>query len=456
MRTTKAILAIALCSAIVLTFAEGQEGFGFGEEGSDGAAPAISAAGTGVKVGGSLEIGGSLFFDEMDDIGAVSLGDLYSTRLSIDATGSKVDASLRLKASKDIIELRPADIVDEARLRVSSGPLSFEGGLMKLTWGKADSQGPLDVLNPLDLSDLTVTDSLERKIARPMIHASVAIGESSKAEAVFLPGFEGYRLATSGRWRPGQFDELDATITYLVGMGASWFGGVTYASLLDAIDMSSLADSQAGARFSTSFGSIDLGLQYFYGYLFTPAVKFMGTPLPSTVELVYNRYHQIGADCAAVIAGFNARAELAANLTEDLKGDAPSVYNPNLAFSLGFDRDLFAGVNLNLQYAGTYRLKDGEIDDSATSYDIEKGTDALSSALTAVVTKSLFKDALDLKLTTIWEIDDEDFLLMPSVAYALGDAEIELSAGIFGGDEDGQMGQYADSSYVKAALRYTF
>jgi hypothetical protein len=33
---------------------------------------------------------------------------------------------------------------------------------------------------------------------------------------------------------------------------------------------------------------------------------------------------------------------------------------------------------------------------------------------------------------------------------------VELSAGIFGGDEDGQFGQYWENSFVKAVLTYSF
>jgi hypothetical protein len=68
----------------------------------------------------------------------------------------------------------------------------------------------------------------------------------------------------------------------------------------------------------------------------------------SVASLDYNHYHLIGADWAQVIAGFNLRAEVAAKLTSDLDDDDGSVYNPSLAWSLGFDRDLFAGISLTL------------------------------------------------------------------------------------------------------------
>lgn len=454
MKALKSIIAISIFTAMVMSIAEAQADFGFGP--ADEAEPAVTApAAAGIKIGGELGVGAKLFFDELDDIGDVDLGDLYSARLSIEASGSKADALIKLKASQDIIENRPLDIIDEARLRITLGQLSLEGGLLKLTWGKADSQGPLDVLNPLDLRDLTVVDSMERKIARPMVRASLSLGQASNIEAVVLPGFQGYALATEGRWRPDQFDELDASFSYIHSIN-SLFPSTTYADLAADVDTASLSHSQAGARLTTSLGSVDLGLQYFYGYLPMPAVKFSGSPLPSTVELVYNRYHQIGADFAAVIAGFNTRAELAANLTEDLEGEDPAVYNPSLAFSLGFDRDLFAGINLNLQYAGSYRLNDDRIDRSASSFDIEKDSEVFSSTLTAVLMKSLFKDALDLELRALYEFDDMDFLILPCAVYAIGDAEIELSAGFFGGDEDGQMGQYVESSYISITMRYLF
>jgi len=460
MKTLKSIISISILATMVMTVAEAQADFGFGSADETNSAAAAPAA-AGIKIGGELGVGAKLFFDEMDDIGAVSLGDLYSARLTLEASGSKADAMIKLKASQDIIENRPLDIVDEARLRITLGQLSIEGGLLKLTWGKADSQGPLDVLNPLDLRDLTVVDSMERKIARPMVRASLSLGQASNIEAVVLPGFQGYALATEGRWRPDQFDELESQLEYIDVLRSGYslpsaFTGVTYADLAAALDTASLSHSQAGARLTTSLGSVDLGLQYFYGYLPMPAVKFSGSPLPSAVELVYNRYHQIGADFAAVIAGFNTRAELAANLTEDLKGEDPAVYNPSLAFSLGFDRDLFAGLNLNLQYAGSYRLNDDRIDRSALSFDIEKDSEVFSSTLTAVLMKSLFKDALDLELRALYEFDDKDFLILPSAVYAIGDAEIELSAGFFGGDEGGQMGQYAESSYISITMRYLF
>jgi hypothetical protein len=164
-------------------------------------------------------------------------------------------------------------------------------------------------------------------------------------------------------------------------------------------DTSTLEYGQAGARFTTTLGSSDLGFQYYYGRLPQPAVA-IGIDMTTyqiKAEFLYNPYHQVGVDYAQVIYGFNTRAEFAANITEDTDGDDGSVYNPSLAWSLGFDRDLFAGINLNLQVNETIRLKNdktgsADIDfagmmTSDFNFDIEGGKDATSTRVTAALSR---------------------------------------------------------------------
>jgi hypothetical protein len=49
-------------------------------------------------------------------------------------------------------------------------------------------------------------------------------------------------------------------------------------------------------RFTTTIGgAADIGFQYYYGRLTTPAVTMTADP---TATFAYNPYHQIGADWA--------------------------------------------------------------------------------------------------------------------------------------------------------------
>jgi hypothetical protein len=179
----------------------------------------------------------------------------------------------------------------------------------------------------------------------------------------------------------------------------------------------------------------------------------MTTGTPPVVTLAYNPYHQIGVDWAQVIAGFNLRAEFAANITEDSNGDDGGVYNPSLAWSLGFDRDLFAAINLNLQCNETIRLFDGEISDPR---DLEAGSDITSTQITAALSKKFLRDELELKAACIWEVESGACLVMPALVWTKNDVALELSAGIFAGSDEGLFGQFHDNSFVKVGMKYTF
>jgi hypothetical protein len=178
-------------------------------------------------------------------------------------------------------------------------------------------------------------------------------------------------------------------------------------------------------------------------------------PTPAAISFAYNPYHQIGVDYAQVLAGFNVRAEFAANITDDLDGDDGAVYNPALAWSLGFDRDLFWGININLQANESITLLHDNIAGHSPP-DIEAGGDVTATRIIASLSKKFFRDALEARASVLWEVEARDFMLMPSLVWTKEAVSVELSGGIFGGDEDGQFGQYRDNGFVKMALKYTF
>ena len=436
-RRGPAFRAAALALALAAVPAAAQEGFGFGEPEAEAAA-ALPSAGpaSGASVGGELSFSIDAFYRAEDEVADLPFEGLAEGVLEFKASGTKVEAFIKLKLSENILGESPEDMLDEAYLRLYLGPHSLEGGLLKLVWGKADSQGPLDVLNPFDLRDLRITETLERKIAEPMLHATFALGDFTKLELAFLPGFEGHRIAAEGPWAPAQVEALELL-------------GIDFEGYLP--DTEGLEYAQAGLRFTTSSGPVDWGLQYFYGRLPTPAVVFIP---PVSLSLSYDPYHQLGLDAAAVFAGFNLRAEAAANLTEDLEGDDPEVYNPSLLWSLGFDRDLFGGINLNLQGSGSFRLAEEGVGEVA--YDIEADTERTRTRVTAILSQKLRNETIEWELRALYGIEDADFYLLPRLAFDVGDAEIEIGAGIFGGDEEGELGQFAESSWARLLLSYEF
>jgi hypothetical protein len=338
------------------------------------------------------------------------------------------------------------------------------------------------------------------------MHGSYRFGQFSKIEAVFVPVFEPWHFASEGRWAPAQMssmmDGFTPALSQLAGAAGMMAAGLTieqktalqaYTGGQLAAQMSGMAAqisgaypdtttldyAQAGLRFTTTIGSADIGAQYYYGWLGQPAIDMSavatsmqtaGMALATASDnaavdaalsqitppkIVYNSYHQIGADWAQVLFGFNVRAELAANITDDPKGDDGAVYNPQLAWSFGFDHDLVWGVNLNLQINETIKLLYDKISDDPL-LDTEAGTDMTSTRLTAAFSKKFLRDELELRTAALWGIEDGDFLIMPAVIWTRDAIAVEFSCGIFGGDEKGQLGQYHDNSFIKLGMKYSF
>jgi hypothetical protein len=319
-----------------------------------------------------------------------------------------------------------------------------------------------------------MTDLLGMKISRPLIHLSYRLGSFSALEGLVIPAFAGHRFASEGRWAPAQFTRYPELIKNRIAQVLVVHTGLTdpdkqkiqeYYEQLDIAsfypETFSLEYVQTGLRFTTTLGSSDLGIQYFYGNLFRPAITitgeatFLEDPYGIQPNIRYNRYHQIGVDYAQVIANFNLRAELAANITEDLSGDDGSVYNPAIAWSFGFDRDLVWGLKLNCQATESIRLMYSQIADNP-SLDTEAGTSMSSTRIILALSRAFFRDTLELKVTGIWGIEDKDFYILPALIFTQGDLEAELSGGILGGDEEGELGQYHRNGFVKAMLTYTF
>jgi hypothetical protein len=429
----------------------------------------------------------------IDDFGngadSLRLGNIFSGKLNLSAENSLAMGVINLNINPG----RSPLAIDEAYLRLYFGDFDIEGGLRKLTWGKADSMGPLDVINPLDFSDLgllvdSLSNGMAQKIARPVVHLSWIFGTFSKLEGVFVPNFEPTRFAAAGRWAPASMSALPGQITgQIAGLTPSQqqYAADLLSQRLSGIiekaypDTSALSYAQGGLRFTTTIGGVDLGAQYYYGRLPAPAVSMAGTStsimaaapklaaaataadvdaalgLLVLPKIAYNPYHQIGFDYAQVITGFNVRAELAANLTGDLAGDDGAVYNPHLAWSLGFDRDLVWGINLNLQAAETITLQHGRIGKNPL-LDIEAASDPASTRITAKLSKRFLMDRLELIAAAVWGIEDRDCLIMPVLNWTENDVTVGLAGGFFAGDRGGKFGQYRDNSFIQARMTYTF
>ena len=477
---------IAMC-AVIGGAVYGQD-FGFGDDdagggtGGGGKAPSVSIGG---EVSGSF-IGYINDFSRKNDT-KPQFGDVFLGKLNFYASTPVAEGAINLRLNSSTSPIS----IDEGYARAYLGNFDITAGLRKLTWGKADSLGPLDVINPLDYSRVSteMADNVSLvgvKIARPLVHASFRFGRFSKIEAVFVPWFEPHDIPREGRWAPTQMrmledipEEIDIPIP----------GAIPIPVIKEIEPETRALDyAQAGLRFTTTIGSADIGAQYYYGRLPQPSVKITGkyniTPTygPDTmsgdpkVEFLYNPYHQIGIDYAQVLLGLNVRAELAANITYDVKGNDGAVYNPSIAWSFGFDRDIVFGISLNLQVNESIRLMHdklgGDINDIITDFeggnfglaslyaidraDIEGGNEPTSTRLTAALSRKFLRDELELRAGIVWGIEDRDAVIMSAITWTKGSIRLGLAGGFFAGNKDGQLGQFKDNHFLKLSMAYTF
>jgi len=496
-------------------------GFGFDEEGESSTSGSKAAS---FKIGGEVFIEATPYIYEFLDEDKFSDISIWNSRIDLSLLSPYIDLITSFNFNNgSISELWSGSsnlskwnytplIIDEAFARAYIGPVNIEAGYRKLTWGKADSGGPLDVTNPIDYSDLRNIDDIRaNKIARPMVHLTLNTGPLSKLEGVFIPNFTGHRFAQSGRWVPGQYSNImNIAEASIANNAAGKFGSflLSNLALVQYFDADSVMNSvknemllyfndynfpfpstdsieyfQAGLRYTMTIGSADIGAQYYYGNLFRPNVTITGIdaflndliskvgftsylppvvgltspadPALITPKIKYNRYHQVGLDYAQILAGFNIRAEAAIFITEDLKGDDGSVQNPFIGWSLGFDRDLFAGINLNIQCNETIRLFDDKVGDDPV-LDAEAGTNMTATRLSVQLSRKFLRDKLETKATIIWDIENSDCFIIPAIIYTTGSMSTEISAGIFTGDTKGELGQYWENSFIKLGVRFSF
>ena len=485
-------------------------GFGFGfDEDDDEEMEAASGSSITFRSNGEVSVEASPFFKDFMNKNEPLDNSFWNARLNLTLSGSSFDIFTNFNfnagsineiwsGSENLKDFNYTPlIIDEAYVRAYFGTVNIEFGFRKLTWGKADSAGPLDVTNPVDYTNLiNITDIRARKIARPMIHATWNTGSFSKLEGVLIPNFAGHRFASDGRWVPSQFSnmvdvaatgiisraiELNPAAIGLIDLLQPSIAGNFQDFSLVFPDTSGLEYFQAGVRYTTTINfsagsSADFGFQYYYGNLFRPSFTIDGVDeflvdlltgnflIPGSYfgdlnlldpKIKYNRYHQIGIDYAQVLFDFNIRAELALNLTEDLKGDDGSVHNPFIGWSLGFDRSLFWGINANFMCNGTIRLFDSKVGDNPV-FDAEAGTNATFTRISLQLSKNFLRDELESRMVFIWDIENKDVYLIPSVTWTSGNLVSELSAGIFAGDKNGELGQYRDNSFLRLSLKYMF
>lgn len=516
MKRTK-ILALLATATFFSSFATAQD-MDFGDDfGSDfggdfgDTASSSSFAATALSVNGEAQVN---FRAYVDDEGTSGLPiDEWNTwvdpkgKLGLNYSNDSVSADVKFALSKDIITDYKADIIDELTLEAYLGNFVIQAGKMKVVWGKGDKLHVIDNFNANDYKDFLIPDYIDRRISEPMVRVlynapnDAGPFTSNRFEFIWTPFMTADRYAASGRWVPTQVKELKLKKTLSKSAGeaivAQGIKANAYSKLYDETKgksdptnqevikqqalytTTSLADNlypdlyqlkymQAGARFTTTTGSWDWGLSYYFGRDKRASFDYkkMKTYVPKYLEgtaeeddkfIDYDFLQVFGIEAAKTFGAYNFRAEAAYNLTKDVAGDDPKVHNNSFAWVFGFDRDLpVSELNFNLQTQGKFILNHDEIKDSG---DTESETYKTDNKLVLNISDNLAHGKLKPEVSAIYGFEHFDLIIMPKVTWYVSDG-LEFSAsGMYMQsfiESRSEFGNWHNNSFVQIAAKYTF
>ena len=498
MKRTK-ILALLATATFFSSFATAQD-MDFGDDfGSDfggdfgDTASSSSFAATALSVNGEAQVN---FRAYVDDEGTSGLPiDEWNTwvdpkgKLGLNYSHDSVSADVKFALSKDIITDYKADIIDELTLEAYLGNFVIQAGKMKVVWGKGDKLHVIDNFNANDYKDFLIPDYIDRRISEPMVRVlynapnDAGPFTSNRFEFVWTPFMTADRYAASGRWVPNQVNELKEGLTRNAGeiitkqrmtAGNDSEAQAVYTTMLS--NSSSLADNlytdlyqlkymQAGARFTTTTGSWDWGLSYYFGrdkrasfdYKKMVQKYLKGTAEEDNKFIDYDFLQVFGIEAAKTFGAYNFRAEAAYNLTKDVAGDDPKVHNNSLAWVFGFDRDLpVSELNFNLQTQGKFIFNHDEIKNSG---DTESETYRTDNKLVLNISDNLAHGKLKPEVSAIYGFEHFDLIIMPKVTWYVSDG-LEFSAsGMYMQsfiESRSEFGNWHNNSFVQIAAKYTF
>ncbi|MGP1454204.1 MAG: hypothetical protein ACTTJ7_00350 [Treponema sp.] len=438
---------------IASTFLHGQEGteFSFDDEHE-------TAALFKTEIGGTIATAAAFLLHPPQHTDALSLVPLLQADLHLAAEAPLARAYFGIRLNSKTLEAYPVwekppysfeqhrhvpRWIDEAYLNIILDTIVVSSGIQKLTWGRSETASVLDVINPLDKSDLMHGSWQESKIARPLFHVQFYTPLDVTCEAVFLPAFEGHRMALDGIWKPMQLHQLEQTLKQT--------GILPHHITLP--NTHTLQYAQGGGRITGTFGLVhDIGVQYFYGRL--QDASFSIDEQQRALSIDYNSYHHVGVDYGTALGPIGLQAECAANITEDLAGDNPAVYNPFLAWNTSIAYNAPFGFVCTAAASEHIKLNYSRI--GTKPFDIEHGHQPTDTLLILALAQSLLRSSLEWKVSASVGVEDADFCIRPGVHWQYGSVLIDYQFAFFGGRRTGKQGQFYNNNSMSLSVGYTF
>jgi len=383
-------------------------------------------------------------------------------------------ADLTLKAEQDGTNYRAvAEIsydstlnsleAQELSLSLFFGPVTLKAGLMRHSWGTADTAHVVDIVNGRDLRKGIVDDLELMKRPDWMLTLSTYF-ENGALDLVVKPGFNPSYVPMDGK-----YSMLKSMEPLLAKLPVGYLGFDFDKLKITEMDTHSLSTVSAGARYRFLFNPVDIGVIYYTGYFqdpgFDPVISDVDSPPPvknlDGVHLCYTRYHFLGLATSYFLEPFTFAVEGGMFFSEDTDGSDPSLYNSKAAYlaELSYtnpNNAFFVALN----YQGQYTLKFND----SNPLDVDRlasfNGKAYQNNFTLAMEYPFMQEKLKARVAGTFQLESLGFAVMGSLTYDLDDA-VEVFAkttvyGTFDEDRTGLYNTWKENSQVQLGVRAWF
>lgn len=393
------------------------------------------------------------------------------------------------------------DWLRDCYLDYNNGPWFLRLGRQQVAWGQADGVAVLDRVNPYDLTEYYLPDSVDLRIPLWMLNINYAPKLNSNLQLLIIPEFEqstaappdapfafrAYRLFTDFK-ESFTAPPMSANKYPFPGLDGFYYGTLNTDIYYPA---KQFKNSKFGVQWQDRIADWEYTLNYLYGYDYlartylddlTVVTHFWPPPvLPAEVTMDYSRrfklMQMVGGSLnhtfteEGPLKGLTVRSDLAFYLNEQTYygdvtlGASRGVKKWNNTFWLiGLDKYVLSNWLVSFQFAQyiMQHKSPGGIDPiSGRSYQTMNSftygaQDRIENAFGLKVSTDFMHERLKPEIT--WSFtDDNQGRISPKVTYELKD-NLWLTVGIhhFYGREEDSNGQFRDVSQFYTQVKFTF
>jgi hypothetical protein len=300
----------------------------------------------------------------------------------------------------------------------SKGKAEFSLGIEKVNWGIADRFNPIDLINPVDYTDLVRS----RKIGQPLISFSYYPISQIQIETIVAPIFLPSRLPPEDSY-------------FYIDVGEM--------GIEKKIHGTNLGEFQFGLRIKGQYQGLELTGIAYKGVDHLPFIEF--DPINNELIYKYQGMSALGGGFEYAVGKFVFRGEGAYYFYDDkeIEGQNYGAYVLGIDYNLG---QIFKSYNLyaNMQYIGENPKKED------LTWVHHLFTDAVSTKL--LLSNSFFESSIE----GVYNFPNSGLILIPAISYSYKSWKFAGEYNYFAGEKGSYWDYNKKSQNFLASVRYSF